>query len=101
MFSGAAHQCVCHGFVGDGEFELVALQLAQTISAALETGLDHLAFVGFENDALSLDVVDVAGVDSGALDEEETEVYEQCERQQEDEGLKDAFHNNTKVTKTF
>ena len=91
MFSGAAHQRVGHGFVGDREFELVALQLGHSISAALESGLDHLAFVGFENDALSLDVVDVAGVDSCAVDEAEAEVYEngQCHH----EHRRDDGHN--------
>ena len=84
VLAGAAHEGVGQLAVGDGEFELVAAQAVAGVAAGFEAALDHLALVGLEDDALPLEVVDVARVDAGAVDEEETEIDEGGERQNDD-----------------
>ena len=84
VLAGAAHEGVGKGVVGDGELEFVAVQ-AVDVAARLEAALNHLALVGFEEDAFALEIVDVAGVDAAAVDEEEAEVDKDCECQEKDE----------------
>ena len=78
-FARATHKGVCHGLVGDGEFELVAAESVGAVVGAFEAALYHLPFVGFEDNPLLLEVVDVAGVDARAVDEEEVEIDEQSQ----------------------
>ena len=80
VLAGAAHEGVGKGVVGDGELEFVAVQASGAV-ARLEAALNHLALVGFEEDAFALEIVDVAGVDAAAVDEAETEEDEEGERE--------------------
>ena len=88
VFAGAAHQRVCHFLVGDGELELVGVQSVDVDGLRLEAALYHLALVGLEYHAFVLEVVDVAGVDACAVDEEEVEIDE-CRQAQHHHGHDD------------
>ena len=79
----AAHQAVGQRLVGDRELELVAPQAVGIGVGGLEAALYHLALIGLEDDALPLEVVDVARIDATAVDEAEAEVEEQRQRQHE------------------
>ena len=69
----AAHQCVGHGIVVNREFQLVGTKTVGGIVARFETALNNLAFVGLENYAWFLEVVEFASIDAGTIDKEETE----------------------------
>jgi len=79
--TGTAHEGVGDSLVGDGELELVAADGVSAGAARLEAALDDLALVGFENYPLFLEIVEVASVDAGAIDEIEAEKDEerQCD----------------------
>ena len=86
VLAAGAHQALGDFLVGDGEFEFVALYRCCVHFGRAESALYHLALVGLEDDALFLEIVDVAGVDAGAVDEEEAEENEQSKCQNDNCG---------------
>ena len=74
MFSGASHQFVGHSLVCHREFEFIGAQIGGGVAVGLEAGLYHLALVGLEDDAFLLEIVDIPGVDAGAVYEKEVEI---------------------------
>lgn len=76
MLPRASHQGVGQGTVGHREFELVAAQSHIGVVHGFEAAFYYLAFIGFEDYALVLEVVDIAGIDTGAVDEKEAEKNE-------------------------
>ena len=85
LLASAAHQSVGDLIVGDGELELVAVQAVGAFASRAEAALYYLALVGLEDDTFLLEIVELTGIDAAAIDEEEAEIDEQCERQQDDE----------------
>ena len=73
VLAAGAHQALGDFLVGDGEFEFVALYRCGVHFGRTESALYHLALVGLEEDALFLEIVDVASVDACAVDEKEAE----------------------------
>lgn len=86
VFAAGAHKAFGDFLVGDGEFEFVALYRCGVHFSRAESALYHLALVCLEEDALFLEIVDVASVDASAVDEEETEENEQYECQNDNGG---------------
>jgi hypothetical protein len=60
------------------ELELVRLNSRRGVLGVI-AGLNHLAFVGLEDEPFLLEVVEVAGIDACAVDEEEAEEDEHRE----------------------
>jgi hypothetical protein len=61
------------------------VQLFRVTAGRLETALYHRAFVDLENNPLLLEVVEVAGIDTAAVDKAESEIDEQRQRQYNDQ----------------
>jgi len=81
VLAAGTHQPVGHGFVGDGEIQLVGVQPLRAFAHRLESALYDFAFVGLEYKAFLLKIVEVAGIDSAAIDKEEVEKDEHDKQQ--------------------
>jgi len=68
---GTLVELTCHALFLHRELELVGLDRTLDTLDGLQTGLDHLALVGLEDIALSLEIVDVSLVDALGIDEAE------------------------------
>ena len=78
QFEGLAalqHQLAGERLVFDRKFEFVGLDRSGALRA--DTRLDQLAFVGFENEPLINDIVQLPALHPLAEDEVETEIEEQ------------------------
>ena len=86
VLAAAEHQRIGHALADDGEVELVGLQAAAVLAAALEAGLDEAAFVGLPDPALIDDLVQLAGLDALAEHKVELEIHEHGGGHQQDGG---------------
>ena len=80
MFARASHKSVGYGTVGDRELKFVASQTVIIGAGCAKSTLNHFPFVGLEYYSLTLEIVDVAGIDTGAVDEEKAEINEYRQR---------------------
>ena len=74
IFPGTTHQFLCHSLIGYRELELIGTQGSSRAWGRLKPTLNHLSLIGFEDETLTLELVDIACINASAVDKEKMEI---------------------------